>query len=159
MSQILLPQRFLSQPQYVAPVHKEWVARGLVSALVFDNTGRIVDRVSGSGYTVTGAVARPDRSGKTLHFDGTGDYVNTGVQTLGGVNLFADSTSQWSVVICARLESSADTGTLIAKCGAVGGSRTFQMLHNTGASEDPAVYIRGSLTPLGWGFKNSSWHQ
>lgn len=159
MSALILPHRFKQQPQAPAPV--DWtnpLAFGLAAATVFDNAGAVFDRVTGVKYPVTNGTYRTDKPGRVTSFDGAG-YVNTGKQNLGGVNLFADSTSQWSVVIYARLEDTGKTGTFVGKASASGASRTFQIYCDATANQNPGIWLRGAQTIPNWEWGNADWHQ
>ena len=60
-----------------------------------------------------------------LSFDGSGDYVDLGVQSVGGVDLFATAGQSWTVEFWAKV-ASGNTGTFIAKAGELTGhSRYF----------------------------------
>lgn len=160
MSLILLPGRSRSQPQRIAPIDiGNPIASGLVSALVFDSAPAL-DRVTGRRHTVTNAVITEDRPGRVLYFDGSGDYVNLGAQTVGGVNLFADSNTRWSAVVACRFEGFNVGGTVLAKCGASGPTRTFHIFRDTGfAVKDPSIILRGSENLLDWDYSTPDWHQ
>ena len=161
MSVLILPRRFKSQPQYVAPI--DWsnpLTTGLVAAFVFDSQGNVIDRVSGKAYPVTGATLRTGRNGRYLYLDGSGDYINLGVRSIGGVNLFADASSRWSVVTRASLGTSSVTGTFLAKAGSTGANRTFQIYRDATAEvSDPSFYIRGALTHVNWDYNDTQEHQ
>ncbi|SHL69725.1 hypothetical protein SAMN05216428_10540 [Nitrosospira sp. Nsp11] len=159
MSALILPRRFKQQPQAPAPI--DWtnpLAFGLAAATVFDTAGAVFDRVTGVKYQVTNGAYRADKPGRVTSFAGAG-YVNTGKQSLGGVNLFADSTSQWSVVIYARLEGTGNTGTFVGKASATGASRTFQIYCDAAANHNPGIWLRGAQTIPNWGWGNADWHQ
>lgn len=159
MSALILPQKFKQQPQHNAPIDRASpLAHGLVSATVFDNAGSAFDRATGGGYPVTNGVHRIDKPGRVTLFSGTG-YVNTGAQTVGGIDLFAHPASQWSAVIYARLESAGGTGTFIAKGGADPAARTLHLYSDGSASHFPAVRLRGALTVTDWGWSSADWHQ
>jgi hypothetical protein len=159
VSALILPRRFKQQPQAPAPV--DWtnpLASGLAAATVFDNAGAVFDRVTGVKYPVTNGTYRTDKPGRVTSFAGAG-YVNTGKQSLGGVNLFADSTSQWSVVIYARLEGTGKTGTFVGKASASVASRTFQIYCDAAAKQNPGIWLRGAQTIPDWEWGNADWHQ
>lgn len=159
MSALILPQRFKSQPQYATPIDRaNPLASGLVSATVFDATGAAFDRVTGVRYPVTNGTSRVDKPGRVTSFAGTG-YVNTGEQSLGGVDLFVHPANQWSVVIYARLETAGGTGTFIAKCSADAAARTLHLYCDGGAVHFPGVRLRGALTTPSWGWSSADWHQ
>lgn len=160
MGVIALPQRHLIQPQYIAPIENSPLANGLVSAVIFDNPGSLVDRVTQAKYPVTSAATALEAPGRVLRFTGTASYVNTGAQKIGGVDLFASAGNPWSVVIYGRLISSAVSGSFIAKCGATAGNRQFQIYRDvTVANADPGIYLRGTLNDLNWDYNTELWHQ
>ncbi len=158
---IIIPGKFLTQPQYEAQIDRgNNLSSGLVSAAVLDRPNALSDKVTGITYPVTSGALALEPSGSVLRFSGTASYVNTGFQSLGGVDLFCSAGNPWSVVIYARTISSAAAGTFIAKCGAgAGTTRQFQLYRDaTAADQDPAITLRGSVNALNWDWVEA-WHQ
>lgn len=160
MDLIQLPSDRFAQPFGQVPVSVGWRNRGLVSALTITPGGGIHDHVNGTTYMPTGAIETPDSYGRVLKLDGSGDYVNIGAQSIGGINLFADASNTWSVVICARLETSSNVGTFISRAGTDAPTRTFQIFRDTtDANQDPSVILRGGQTMTNWDWTTADWHQ
>lgn len=76
-------------------------------------------------------------------FDGSNDYMTTGVQSFGTASLFADAGQAWTVFGVFRTVASPASGnTIIGKAGTTAGNRTLQVLTaSTGVFQ---VFARGT---------------
>lgn len=75
MAQILLPQRFMAQPQYPAPLDYGGLAKGV--KILFNPPSGPVDLATNRAWTANGnASVATANKGKVLSFDGVGDYLS-----------------------------------------------------------------------------------
>jgi len=114
-------------------------------------TGNLPDS---SHYSNHGAITGATWQGQGLFFDG-GDYVDLGMQDFVNTGLFCDSGEQFSVIAAFKAASSV-TGSIVAKAGAAGGSRTFQMYLTTNGIL--ASNLRGSINSTGITLADGTWH-
>lgn len=151
-----------TQPQDAVGV--DWnnpITLGLVSALM-PNSSNYRDSVTQSAYLSTGATASASKLGRVVDLNGSA-YVNLGKQSLSEVNLFADASSKWTAVICARANVAGSTGTFLAKAGGSSATRTFQIFQTGSGVQTPTINLRGGAggvaTDTNWGFSDANYHQ
>jgi hypothetical protein len=77
----------------------------------------------------------------SLLFDGTDDYLDTGVQSFGSASLFADAGQQWAVAIALQT-SLNDSRVAFAKASGTTGNQTFSLTFSQG--QGLALRIRGA---------------
>lgn len=130
---------------------------GLVFAAFSDGT-QLVDYVA-SGATVpsTAVTFALDGTREIAAFAGAG-YANTGAQSFGGVDLFADADATFTVLVCGKQNAINSTGSLISKASATAGTRTFQIFWSSGAL---SVYLRGTPSQIGIAgvYNDTNYHQ
>lgn len=159
MAALILPSRRVVQPQGPVEVDRSNpIARGLVAALVPDGAGYI-DYVNGTQYPATSASILGSGPGKIVALGGTG-YTNLGVQSIGGVSLYASAASgSFTVITFAKLATAGAVGTFLAKSGATNGNKTLQIFNSGTGTQTPEIVIRGSVNSTSWGFSDTAFHQ
>lgn len=107
-------------------------------------------------YTVAGGdggwATGPD--GPITTYVGGDDFVDTGVEEINNIGLFADSSEQWTVVV--RYRTNTENGTIVGRATGTGSDRTFQIFNLSGSG--PQMNIRGSTTNPGWGLTDNLFH-
>jgi hypothetical protein len=84
------------------------------------------------------------------------DSIDTGAESHGGVDLFADSDN-WTVAWWSKVPSTT-SGTLIAKAGATANQRTLQIFVSSGTAK-PGIIVRGgSQSNFNSGVDDDAWH-
>ncbi len=143
------------------PVYSGSLTTGLVGYWSFDGPDMsgttAIDR-SGQGNNGTltnGPVRTVGKIGQALNFDGSNDYVDTNVEEVGGVDLFATSGTAWSVSIWGKQSAN---GTLIARGSADTGTRQFQIYNQTTGTNNPTIVLRGIQNTYDLGGLNGLWH-
>lgn len=81
-----------------------------------------------------------------VHADGS-DFIDTGVERIGGTGLFADENESFTVALWFYQPTGGVSGTLIGRAGGTSATRTFQ-IYTSGAT-DLIVRLRGDTTQLG----------
>lgn len=139
--------------------------RGLVGEWRFDPaTGLTVPDYSGRGNhgDNVGADWITREVGPALQFvTANNDYVDTGVERIGGTGLFAAATEQFTIEVGARIDNNK-TGYLVARKSAAPLLGTFGIFFNRpiDAAYSPGVYMRGWLiaNATNWGLDDGIWH-
>jgi len=81
----------------------------------------------------------------SLLFDGSNDYLDTGVQSFGSASLFADAGQQWALVC--NLQTNLDVSrNIISKCGATEANQTFTLRYI--ALVGLRTTVRGTVTTI-----------
>jgi len=95
-----------------------------------------------------------DNYGKyDLSFDGGDDWVDTGLTSIGGVNLFASPENSFTVEAWFKFRG---TGTIIARAGASQMNRTFQIARDSTGYF--LVILRGHQNFIGQIVTIGNWH-
>lgn len=96
--------------------------------------------------------------GYVLDYDG-GDFADTGVEEIRGVDLFCDGTQPFSVVVWARVATN-NTGTVFSRAEAVSANRTFQLFVSGGITQgEVSVILRGTENFSGVRIDDGVFHQ
>ena len=106
--------------------------------------------------TTTGGF-EPGVEGPAIHLI-SDDWVDTGVEEINGIGLFADSTQEWTVIVRYKLTNANSDATIVARAGTNANSRTFQIFNSGTANQDPAIRIRGPARETGWGLDDGEYH-
>ncbi len=116
-------------------------ASGGLSTLRDFSVGAMVDGVVNGAVWISDSVFK-----QSLQFSGAGNYVDTNVDTIGGVNLFCDSSETFSVTFWANLHANSQGG-IVGKEQA--SNTQFFIFARGGANEDIGLILRdGSITGL-----------
>jgi len=154
------PDRWSFDPGLVAPDFQD-LARSAVgiwpmwnsSSLVIPDISRF--RNDGTGTFSAGTGIITDEFNPVTFYDGN-DFVDTGVERIGGTGLFCDSGEKFTVI--SRFRNASDvTGTIVSRASGTAGNRTFQLFMGTGASS-PSFNIRGNGGGLSWGLDDDEYH-
>lgn len=140
-------------PQRFVGLSGSPLAAGLVYAAGGDF--RFNQASGGNGGLVVGGQVVTTPRGPALKINGTSEYVKLGT-SVGGVDLFADSTRQWSVVALVRQAAASSTGAIVAKTSQSPTLRAFHLYFETGVFY---CHTRGSQTNLGGSASNTNFQQ
>lgn len=117
---------------------------GLVFAAYSDGT-KFVDYVAVANLASTGVTFSTDSTRDVGVYAGAGS-TDSGANSFGGVDLFCDSGRAFTVLVCCKQSATDSTGTILGRCSATPGNRTFQLLWSAGIL---TIYLRGTSTSIG----------
>lgn len=137
----LLPTPPAFNPSRFVGLSGSPLARGLVYASGADFL--INQANTGNGSRVGGNVITTPL-GQALRLNGTSEYVRLGT-SISGVDLFADSTRKWSVVVLVQQKTAGSVGSIVSKSSATTSLATLNILF---ASSSVTVHLRGSINGL-----------
>jgi len=117
---------------------------GLVFAAYSDGT-KFVDYVAVANLASTGVTFSTDSTRDVGVYAGAGS-TDSGAASFGGVDLFCDAGSAFTVLVCCKQSATDSTGTILGRCSATPGNRTFQLLWSAGIL---TTYLRGISSNIG----------
>jgi len=77
-------------------------------------------------------------SQNVMEFDGSSDWLDTGVADIDGISLFAEAGQSWTVTVVGVWDGD---GYFVAKAGSTGGNRTFGIFNQSDAIK---IIVRGT---------------
>lgn len=152
-SSVFSPLKRLYQPRGLVRINR---ARPLSAGLVLAEFGSFDYDSAGNSKPVRVGNTFAARSfGRAFVLDGSTNYVYHDT-SVGGVDLFADSSRKWSVVFYAKKNSTAYYANYVSKAGPTAGSRTFQTYGNPD-NVTLGINLRGSDNT--YTLSDGSYHQ
>jgi hypothetical protein len=113
----------LPKPAFGTPLNQgHWSTKGLAFYSQFRPARTLIDETTNKNH---GPISGATWVGGGLDFDGN-DFVNLGVQEVGGTRLFAASPNQFTVTTCLKV-SSGNSGTIVSRATSTAADRIFQM--------------------------------
>ncbi len=154
MAFIHLPSRWLRYP--AVPVEIGAGPYAPVAGFLFNNAKELrnlatrFDNAPVSGNPSVRVV----NAQRALRFDGTGDYIDTGVTAYGGASLSAETGHAWSVVVSYAAGGGGvnASGTIIARAqNATTANRRLQIfLDSSAVEQSPTIVLRGTSNATDW---------
>lgn len=152
-SSLFSPLKRLYEPRGLVRINR---ASPLAAGLVLAEFGAFDYDSAGNSKPVRVGNTFAARSfGRSFVMNGTTDCVKHGT-SVGGVDLFADSTRQWSVVALVKQTAANSTGVVVAKTSQSPTLRTFHLYYETGTFY---CHTRGLQTNLGGSASNTNYQQ